>query len=117
MKITFAIETANKKMNLIQHDTKQIDRRVGKFKVHSRKFNHEAEWQRRWKQDLELQQQFIERFPDGVPNPWGIPHLTGILIGSKNGLVEWLTDEDLEDELVNDPDRLTREYTRKQVAA
>ena len=123
MKITFAIETANKKINLIQHDTKQINRRVGKLKVHARKFHHEAEWQRRWEQDRELQERYAGRFYDGEDmssspvNPYDIPRLIGILVSEKSGLVDWLEGEDLEDELVTDPDRPARKYTRKKVHA
>ncbi len=111
MKVTFLIQPTGMGVTLVQHETRDIDRSVGKFlKVHLRYFNHEAEWQRRWAQDPVLQQEYTGRFYDGEDmatspvNPYDIPRLVGILESDmhKSGLVSWLENPDQEDELVVD---------------
>ena len=123
MKVTFVIQPANIGVSLVQHDTKAINRRVGKLKVHNRRFNHAAEWERRWNQDRELQERYAGRFYNGEDmasspvNPYDAPTLIGILEADKFGLAHWLEGEDLEDELVVDPDRSAKADIRKKVAA
>ena len=109
MKVTFLIQPTGLGVTLVQHQTRDINRRVGKFaKVSPEHFNHEAEWQRRWKQDRELQERYAGRFYDGEDmssspvNPYDIPILIGILSVGEFGLVSWLEDADEEDRLVID---------------
>ena len=109
MKVTFLIQPTGLGLTLVQHQTRDIDRKVGKFtKVSPEHFNHEAEWRRRWEQDRELQERYSGRFYDGEDmssspvNPYDIPTLIGILSVGEFGLVSWLENPDQEDELVVD---------------